>query len=81
VTSADDATIVCVVYPRTKAGDHFDHIYYVNRHLALVRSLWSDTGLDEVTSARGVRRRVCADLCDHLAAIRVSGSLSGGDGR
>jgi uncharacterized protein (TIGR02118 family) len=54
VTNDDDATIVCVVYPRTKPGDHFDHIYYVNRHLALVRHLWSDTGLDEVTSARGV---------------------------
>ncbi len=43
---------VAVMYPAT-GGTRFDHGYYMDSHIPLVRRLWGPMGLQEVRVLRG----------------------------
>ena len=42
-----------VLYPKSESS-HFDHEYYVNRHIPLVRERFTSMGLTDVRLVRGV---------------------------
>ena len=44
--------VVTVLYPKT-GQSHFDHDYYLQRHVPLVRERWESFGLKEVRLLRG----------------------------
>lgn len=44
---------VSVLYPKS-ASSHFDHDYYTQKHVPLVRSVWNDAGLERIELLRGV---------------------------
>ena len=44
---------LAVMYPDT-AEARFDHDYYMQTHIPLVRRLWSPLGLQELTVLRGI---------------------------
>ena len=45
--------VVAVMYPGAN-GAKFDHEYYMQSHIPLVRRLWSPLGLQDVAIMRGV---------------------------
>jgi uncharacterized protein (TIGR02118 family) len=45
--------LVSVLYPDTQ-GSRFDHGYYKDRHIALLRERWSSHGLSDVKVLRGI---------------------------
>ena len=45
--------LVTVLYPKTDSS-HFDHDYYLAKHIPLVRATWSGLGLERVDLMRGV---------------------------
>jgi uncharacterized protein (TIGR02118 family) len=45
--------ILSVLYPRSE-GSHFDHEYYVNTHIPLVRERSVGMGLEQVQLIRGI---------------------------
>ena len=44
--------ILSVLYPRSDSS-HFDHEYYTNTHIPLLRERWADMGLENVQLVRG----------------------------
>ncbi|MDA8051520.1 MAG: hypothetical protein M0002_16260 [Rhodospirillales bacterium] len=53
--------VVTVLYPN-ESGSKFDHVYYAQKHIPLVRERWAPMGLKEV--------RVCAPSALRAAARR-----------
>ena len=45
--------IISVIYPKTDES-HFDHGYYLERHIPLVKKRWAAHGLVRVELVRGV---------------------------
>lgn len=45
--------ILTVLYPKTDSS-HFDHEYYIQKHIPLVHSIWGGMGLERVDLMRGV---------------------------
>jgi len=43
---------VSVLYPKI-SDSHFDHAYYVTKHIPLVKARWGAMGLEEVVVLRG----------------------------
>jgi hypothetical protein len=43
---------ISVLYPKTESS-RFDHLYYIQNHIRLVRSTWSSMGLERVDLMRG----------------------------
>jgi uncharacterized protein (TIGR02118 family) len=43
---------VSVLYPKNDSS-HFDHEYYVEKHIPLVRSTWGGMGLERIEIMRG----------------------------
>lgn len=45
--------IIAVMYPGAD-GSRFDHDYYMQSHIPLVRRLWSPFGLQDIAIMRGI---------------------------
>lgn len=45
-------TIVSVLYPKS-SDSHFDHDYYLQKHIPLVQARWATMGLEQVELMRG----------------------------
>ena len=49
--------LVSVMYPN-EAGSSFNHEYYLQKHIPLVRERWSPMGLVDERVVRGVARAI-----------------------
>ena len=45
--------LVSVMYPN-QSGSRFDHDYYLQTHISLVKERWTQMGLEEVRLVRGM---------------------------
>jgi uncharacterized protein (TIGR02118 family) len=44
--------VLSVLYPKT-GESHFDHEYYLRKHIPLVKSRWTSMGLEQIDLLRG----------------------------
>ncbi len=51
--------LVSVMYP-SGSGASFDHDYYLQKHVPLVKERWNSMGLEEVRLMRGVEEHPMA---------------------